>query len=66
MVIRLFRPGFHPDCPGVGRIKKLPIGTAENGAVYVHAATFFAVMALFKIGKAKEAAATTKTPSIHT
>lgn len=51
---RTFWPGFKDDCPGVGRIKKLPVGTAENGAVYVHASTF-AVMALFKMGEAKKA-----------
>lgn len=51
---KTFLPGFSPDCPGVGRIKKLPIGTAENGAVYVHASTF-AVMSLFKIGEAQKA-----------
>ncbi|MFQ5502981.1 MAG: GH36-type glycosyl hydrolase domain-containing protein, partial [Phycisphaerae bacterium] len=43
---RTFAPGFSPDAPGVGRIAKLPIGTAENGATYVHATTF-GIMALF-------------------
>ena len=47
---KTFEPGFPPDTPGVGRIGKLPIGTAENAATYVHA-TIFAVMALFKMGQ---------------
>jgi cellobiose phosphorylase len=51
---RTFEPYFPSNCPGVGRIPKLPRGTAENGAVYIHASTF-AVMALFKMGLAKEA-----------
>lgn len=44
--MRTFTPGFAPDAPGVGRIPKLPVGTAENGATYVHA-TAFGIMALF-------------------
>ncbi len=51
---RTFSPGFAPDAPGVGRIGKLPQGTAENGAVYVHATTF-AIAALFRLGEAEEA-----------
>lgn len=51
---KTFNPGFPKDMTGVGRIKKLPIGTAENGAVYVHASTF-AVMALFKMGESEKA-----------
>lgn len=51
---RTFAPHFPPDCPGVGRIPKLPKGTAENGAVYIHASTF-AIMALFRMGLAREA-----------
>lgn len=51
---KTFEPFFPPDTPGVGRIGKLPPGTAENGAAYVHA-TLFAVMALFRMGCAKEA-----------
>lgn len=50
--IRTFHPHFPPNTPGVGRIGKLPPGTAENGAVYVHA-TAFAVMALFEMGEAR-------------
>lgn len=51
---KTFEPFFPPDAPGVGRIGKLPPGTAENGATYVHA-TVFAIMALFRIGRAREA-----------
>lgn len=50
---KTFEPFFEPDTPGVGRIGKLPPGTAENGAVYVHA-TVFAIMALFRMGRARE------------
>ena len=51
---KTFHPPFPKGTPGVGRIPKLPPGTAENGATYVHA-TLFAVWALFQMGKAKEA-----------
>ncbi|MFH0880200.1 MAG: hypothetical protein V2A34_10850, partial [Lentisphaerota bacterium] len=46
---KTFEPAFPPNTQGVGRIGKLPPGTAENGATYIHA-TAFAVMALFRIG----------------
>ena len=49
---KTFDPAFAPDMPGVGRIRKLPAGTAENAAAYVHA-TAFAIMALFKMGQPK-------------
>ena len=52
--LKTFEPGFAPDAPGVGRIGKLPIGTAENAATYVHA-TLFAVMALFEMGEPRRA-----------
>ncbi|WP_097015823.1 GH36-type glycosyl hydrolase domain-containing protein [Anaerocolumna aminovalerica] len=39
---------------GFGRIYKLPPGTAENGAAYIHASAF-GIMALFMMGEAKEA-----------
>jgi len=52
--LKTFEPGFAPDAPGVGRITKLPRGTAENGAVYVHATTF-AIAALFRIGEPEKA-----------
>lgn len=51
---KTFEPAFADYAPGVGRIRKLPPGTAENGATYVHA-TAFAVMALFKMGRPREA-----------
>ncbi len=46
---KTFEPYFAPGTPGVGRIHKLPRGTAENGAVYVHASAF-AAMSLFRLG----------------
>ena len=52
--LKTFEPGFEPDAPGVGRIPKLPIGTAENGATYVHA-TAFGIIALFTLGEARRA-----------
>ncbi len=48
-----FNPHFPKNTPGVGRIPKLPPGTAENGATYIHA-TLFAIMAYFRMGRAKE------------
>ena len=53
---RTFDEPFDPDLKGVGRIGKLPPGTAENAATYIHAA-LFAVLALYHIGKEKEATA---------
>lgn len=52
--LKTFNPGFAPDAPGVGRVCKLPIGTAENGACYAHA-TLFGIMALFLLGEPQEA-----------
>ena len=52
--LKTFEPGFAPDAPGVGRITKLPRGTAENGATYVHATTF-AIAALFRMGEPEKA-----------
>jgi hypothetical protein len=51
---KTFEPHFAKNTPGVGRIPKLPAGTAENGAVYIHASTF-AVMALFCMGEPRKA-----------
>lgn len=51
---RTFAPHFDLDAKGVGRIPKLPPGTAENGATYIHA-TAFAIMSLFQIGEAQKA-----------
>ena len=53
---RTFDTPFDPDLKGVGRIGKLPPGTAENAATYIHA-SLFAVLALYHIGKEKEATA---------
>ncbi len=52
--MKTFEPAFRTDCAGVGRIRKLPPGTAENGATYVHA-TAFAIMALFEMGEPDKA-----------
>ena len=51
---KTFSPGFGPEAAGVGRINRLPIGAAENGAAYLHATTF-AIAALFRLGQAKQA-----------
>ena len=51
---KTFEPYFPEDTPGVGRIVKLPAGTAENGATYIHA-TAFAVWGLFRMGRPREA-----------
>ncbi len=47
--MKTFDPHFEPDTKGVGRIPKLPAGTAENGAAYIHA-SLFGVMAMFRMG----------------
>lgn len=52
--LRTFDPHFEPDAQKVGRINKLPAGTAENGAPYIHASVF-GVMALFRMGESAEA-----------
>lgn len=51
---KTFNPHFEENVKGVGRIVNLPKGTAENGAVYVHATTF-AIDALCKIKEYKKA-----------
>jgi cellobiose phosphorylase len=51
---KTFAPHFDLDAKGVGRIPKLPPGTAENGASYVHA-TAFGIMALFQMGESQKA-----------
>ena len=51
--ILTFSHPFAEDSVGFGRINKLPAGTAENGAVYVHA-SMFAIMALFRMGFAED------------
>ena len=52
--LRTFDPPFGEDASGVGRINKLPEGTAENGAVYIHASVF-GIMALFRSGYPEDA-----------
>ena len=52
--LKTFHPAFGRDVKGVGRIYKLPVGTAENGASYIHATTF-AIMSLFRIGESRRA-----------
>ena len=49
---KTFEPHFATDCPGVGRIVRLPIGTAENAATYIHGA-LFAVLSLFYLDEEK-------------
>lgn len=51
---RTFDEPFSPDIMGIGRIGKLPAGTAENAGTYIHAA-LFGVLALYKIGCEREA-----------
>ncbi len=52
--LKTFHPHFEKGTSGVGRIPNLPKGTAENGAVYIHASTF-GIMSLFKMGETKKA-----------
>ncbi len=52
--LKTFEPYFAKDNKDVGRIVKLPKGTAENGATYVHA-TLFGIWSLFKMGEAERA-----------
>lgn len=52
--IKTFEPYFAPDNEKVGRITRLPKGTAENAATYVHA-TLFAVWALYTLGESERA-----------
>ena len=52
--LKTFEPAFPRDIEGVGRIGKLPAGTAENGAAYIHA-TLFGIQALFGMGEPERA-----------
>lgn len=52
--LKTFEPYFAPDNDKGGRITRLPKGTAENGAVYIHA-TLFAIRSLFAMGEDKNA-----------
>ena len=50
--LKTFEPYFAVTNTKAGRIVNLPKGTAENGAVYIHA-TLFGIWSLFKMGEAK-------------
>lgn len=50
--IKTFEPYFPMENKEVGSITHLPKGTAENGAVYIHA-TLFAIWSLFEMGESK-------------
>ena len=52
--LKTFEPYFDPSNTAVGRITRLPKGTAENGAVYIHA-TLFAIWSLFEMGECERA-----------
>ncbi len=52
--LKTFEPYFAKDNKDVGRIIKLPKGTAENAATYIHG-TMFAVWSLFQMGEAYKA-----------
>ncbi len=52
--LKTFEPYFAEDNREVGRITRLPKGTAENGATYIHA-TLFGILSLFELGEAKKA-----------
>lgn len=50
--LKTFEPYFSKENTKVGRINRLPKGTAENGATYIHA-TLFGIWSLFEIGEAE-------------
>ncbi len=50
--LKTLHPHFERNAEGVGRIVNLPKGTAENGAVYVHA-TMFGIWSLYAMGESK-------------
>ena len=52
--LKTFAPHFEPDCAEVGRLSRLPKGTAENGATYIHA-TLFGILSLFDMGESERA-----------
>lgn len=52
--LKTFAPHFESDCAEVGRLSRLPKGTAENGATYIHA-TLFGIMSLFDMGESERA-----------
>lgn len=52
--LKTFQPAFAPTNLEVGRIVRLPEGTAENGAAYNHS-TAFAIWSLFEMGEDERA-----------
>ena len=52
--LKTFEPYFPKTNTKVGRIMRLPKGTAENGATYIHA-TLFGILSLFEMGESKRA-----------
>lgn len=52
--LKTFEPYFGKENDKVGRINRLPKGTAENGATYIHA-TLFAIWSLFEMGEEDKA-----------
>lgn len=52
--IKTFEPYFAMNNKKVGRLVRLPKGTAENGAVYIHA-TLFAIWSLFEMKESERA-----------
>lgn len=52
--LKTFEPYFSKTNDKVGRINRLPKGTAENGATYIHA-TLFGIWSLFEMGEAEKA-----------
>lgn len=50
--LKTFEPYFSKENTKVGRINRLPKGTAENGATYIHA-TLFGIWSLFEMGEAE-------------
>lgn len=52
--LKTFEPYFPLSNTKVGRITRLPKGTAENGATYIHA-TLFGIWSLFEMGETQKA-----------
>jgi cellobiose phosphorylase len=52
--LKTFEPYFAEDNKDVRRIIRLPKGTAENGATYIHA-TLFGILSLFEMGESERA-----------
>ena len=52
--LKTFEPYFGKDNHDVGRINRLPVGTAENAATYIHA-TLFGIWSLFEMGEEEKA-----------